>query len=170
MEIIICGVSEVNDYIDDVDAVISIMNPAWRIYAPLSIEEKKEENRHSVLELEFDDIWAEEDELGLEIVTKDIIYQVLDFADDFEEKYKGEGTLLIHCHEGISRSTGMALAILTHLTKDIEGAIALINDVRPQAMPNIEIIRLTDEILKLNGELVQKVFKEYYHNSDGDIK
>jgi predicted protein tyrosine phosphatase len=57
----------------------------------------------------------------------------------------------------------MALAILTHLTQDIEDAINIINDVRPQAMPNIEIIRLTDEILKLNGELVQKVFEEYYH-------
>lgn len=41
MEIIICGVSEVNDYIDEADGVISIMNPAWRIYAPLSITEKK---------------------------------------------------------------------------------------------------------------------------------
>lgn len=99
----------------------------------------------------------------LEIVTKDIIYQVLDFADDFEEKYKGEGTLLIHCHEGISRSTGMALAILTYLTKDIEGSIELVNDVCPQAIPNIEIIRLTDEILKLNGELVEKVFEAYYY-------
>ncbi|WP_330203584.1 hypothetical protein [Cyanobacterium sp. Dongsha4] len=162
MEIIICGVSEVNDYIDDVDAVISIMNPAWRIYAPLSIEEKQEDNYHSVLKLDFDDVWSEIAEAGDEIVTEDIIYQVFDFADNFQEKYKGEGTLLIHCHEGISRSTGMALSILTHLTGDIEGAIELINDVRPQAMPNIEIIRLTDEILKLNGELVQKVFEEYY--------
>ncbi|MBD2394897.1 dual specificity protein phosphatase family protein [Cyanobacterium aponinum FACHB-4101] len=162
MEIIICGVSEVNDYIDEADGVISIMNPAWRIYAPLSITEKKEENRHSVLELEFDDIWSEEDELGLEIVTKDIIYQVINFADNFQESYKGEGKLLIHCHEGISRSSGMALTILTYLTKNIQEAINIVNEIRPQAMPNIEIIRLTDEILNLNGELIDKVFQEYY--------
>ncbi|NCO75073.1 MAG: hypothetical protein GW795_06805 [Cyanobacteria bacterium] len=163
VEIIICGVPEVNDYIDDADAVISIMNPGYRIYAPSSIEEKKEENRHSVLELDFDDIWSENYQLGHEIITKDMIYEVLDFADNFYDKYKGEGTLLIHCHEGVSRSTAIALAIITHLTKDIQEAINIVNEVRSQALPNIEIIRLTDEILKLNGELVQKVFEEYYH-------
>ena len=72
VEIIICGVPEVNDYIDDADAVISIMNPGYRIYAPSSIEEKKEENRHSVLELDFDDIWSENYQLGHEIITKDM--------------------------------------------------------------------------------------------------
>ncbi|WP_069789403.1 dual specificity protein phosphatase family protein (plasmid) [Cyanobacterium sp. IPPAS B-1200] len=162
LDLIICGVPEVNDYIDNVDGIISIMNPAWRIYAPQSIDQKKEENRHNVLELEFDDVWAENVELGQELISKDILYEVLDFADNFRDKYGEDGTLLIHCHEGISRSSAIALTILTYLTDDVSEAIEIVNDVRPQAMPNIEVIRVADDILKLEGEFIHQVVNFFY--------
>ena len=161
MEIIICGLSEVDEYIDDADAVISIMNPGYTIFAPQSILTKESENRHSVLRLEFDDIWQEIYQQGQELVTTDMINETIDFGLNCAQQYD-DSILLIHCHEGISRSTGIALAILTALTNDISKALAILEEQRPQAKPNIEILRLTDEILNLNGDLVQKAWDAFY--------
>lgn len=161
IEVIVCGVPEVDEYIDDTDAIISIMNPGYTIFAPRSIMTKESENRHSVLRLEFDDIWQENYQQGQELVTVDMINEVIDFGFNFAQQYE-DGILLIHCHEGISRSIGMALAILTVLTNDISEAIAIVEEQRPQAKPNIEILRLTDEILNLDGKLVEQTFNVFY--------
>jgi hypothetical protein len=40
--------------------------------------------------------------------------------------------------------------------------IDLVNEVRPQARPNIEVFRLADDILNLEGELVRQVWDFFY--------
>jgi predicted protein tyrosine phosphatase len=163
LEMIICGVPEVDHYIDDADLIISIMNPGYTIFAPQSILAKEDENRHSVLRLEFDDTWSEVYKLGEEIVTKDIIYDVIDFVSTHYENADNPLTLLIHCHEGVSRSTAMAIAVYTAIFKDYREAISTIANVRSQAVPNIEIVRLSDEIFGLNGKLIDAIWEEFYH-------
>ncbi len=163
LDIIICGVPEVNDYIDDADLVISIMNPGYTIFAPQSILSKENDNRHSVLRLEFDDVWSENYQLGQELVTKDIIYDVIDFVSTHYENADNPLTLLIHCHEGVSRSTAMAITVYTAIFKDYQEAIERVAGDRSQAVPNFEIVRLSDEIFGLKDKLINAVWEEFYH-------
>lgn len=162
LDIIVCGVVEVDEYIDDVDIVVSIMNPGYTIFAPQSISEKEEENRHSVLRLEFDDVWAENYQLGQEIVTIDTVAEVIDFVSTHYDNAEDNLTVLIHCHQGVSRSAGMAIAVYSAILGDYQEAVRRIAHDRDKAVPNIEIVRLTDEMLKLQGRLIDAVWQEFY--------
>jgi predicted protein tyrosine phosphatase len=159
--IIICGVNEVNDFIDDVDAIISIMNPGYQVFAPRSITHREEENPHSVLRLEFDDTWNEVYEPGEELISLETLEEVIYFAQEIVQ-YNPQANFLIHCHEGISRSTGIAIAIYTALTEDYKLAVEKVAEERSFAKPNIEIIRLTDDLFNLQGKLIDAVLAEFY--------
>ncbi len=67
--------------------------------------------------------------------------------------------LLIHCYAGVSRSTAIALAILMMLYgKDAEDqAVEYLLRIRPQAMPNVRIVREADLILGCGGQLIAAV-------------
>ena len=168
LDIFVCGVNEVNDFIDEVDGVISIMTPGYTVYAPQSITKIENEDRYSVLRLEFDDVWQECYQLGQEMITPEIIDRVLDFAHSFVARFGDDSSLLVHCHEGISRSSAMAIAIYTSLYNEVNKAVARGTHQRPQAVPNVEVIRQTDALLNLSGELydaVSSVF--YFHDLNG---
>ena len=62
--------------------------------------------------------------------------------------------LLVHCQMGISRSPAMAIGSLVKANRDIAGAFDQVLAVRPRIDPNPLIIKLIDEHLKLNGELI----------------
>ena len=164
LNILICGVKEVDDLIDEADGVISIMNPGYTIYAPQSIASKESEDRYSVLRFEFDDTWQECFKPGLEMVTPEIIDEAINFAYDFVESYGDDSSLLIHCHEGISRSAAIAIAIYTSLYRDPQEAAIRVSYQRPQAIPNIEVIRLADNLLDMDGKLQDSVEEVFYQD------
>lgn len=164
LELIICGVEEVDENIDDADAVISIMTPGYTIFAPRTVLKKEQENRHSVLRLEFDDTWSEIYQLGEEMVTADMIGEILDFGTNIYDQYGEGATMLIHCHQGISRSSGIAIALLTHLTGDPQYAAEKVNEVRPQAVPNIEVIRVAYKLMKMNNQILDQVWQVFYQS------
>ena len=166
LNIFICGVEEVDDLIDEADGVISIMNPGYTIYAPQSIASKESDNRYSVLRFEFDDIWQECYKPGMEMVTSEIIENAINFAHDFVESLGDDSSLLVHCHEGISRSSAIAIAIYTSLYQDPDDAIKRVSHQRPQADPNIEVIRLADDLLDMQGKLYDVVSEAFYHKLD----
>lgn len=157
LNILICGVKEVDDLIDEADGVISIMNPGYTIYAPQSLIRKEEEDRYSVLRFEFDDVWQECYKLGMEMMTPEIIESAINFAYDFVESFGDDSTLLMHCHEGISRSAAIAIAVYISLYEDPQNAVKRVSHQRLQAIPNIEVIRQTDELLDIQGELYNAV-------------
>ncbi|MBI1215281.1 MAG: hypothetical protein GC185_05610, partial [Alphaproteobacteria bacterium] len=66
---------------------------------------------------------------------KDQIEQGIDFV----MSYIGEGPVVIHCHAGKARSTGIALGVLSRLHPDKDAAFLLetLLEIRPQAAPNI---------------------------------
>lgn len=157
LDIIVCSLEEVDEFIDDVDGVISIMTPGYTIFAPSSIEAKEAENRHSVLRLEFDDTWSEIYKPGLEIISEEILANVFEYATNFAESFGDDASLLIHCHEGISRSSAIAIAIYTSFYSDPHDAVARVFHQRSQAVPNIEVIRLSDSMLNCNEHLIDAV-------------
>lgn len=67
--------------------------------------------------------------------------------------------LLVHCHAGISRSSAIGLAILAARMEagDEQLAVEELFRIRPEAVPNLKIIRLADQILARDGRLVEAV-------------
>ena len=68
-------------------------------------------------------------------------------------------SLLVHCNAGISRSTAAALAIIADRFGPgrEEEALRTMLDLRPEAVPNLQIVRYADEQLHRQGELLRTV-------------
>tara|TARA_Y100001970_G_scaffold294245_1_gene449088 strand:+ start:7572 stop:8048 length:477 start_codon:yes stop_codon:yes gene_type:complete len=76
------------------------------------------------------------------------------------------GSLLIHCHAGISRSSAIALAIIANndgIGNEIK-SIKTLEYINPNCRPNKSIVRLTDDLLKRNNMLYKNVFRVLGYN------
>ena len=116
------------------------------------------------LVLRFDDISTPVDD-WIEPSEKHVI-RALNFADTLGPS----ASLLIHCHWGISRSSGIALAIIAKgLGKGKEtNSVKLLEQINPYCRPNALVVYLADEILERNGDLFKATSK--YLNLTGSIK
>lgn len=84
------------------------------------------------------------------------IDQILEFT-----KNLGDGDkLLVHCHQGLSRSTAASIGILLQHGFDAESAYRYVETVRDILLPNGLITRMLDERFELNGELTNIVMTE----------
>ncbi len=85
--------------------------------------------------------------------TEDHIKRILEFTDKFLDCQN----ILVHCHAGICRSTAVAILIHCQAGFSPEEAFKRVEEARPQLWPNRLVISLGDELLGLNGELVNVV-------------
>ena len=105
------------------------------------------------LRLEFDDIEEPADDPESKLPAFEDIRKAIAFAPSVAGD---EGTLLVHCQAGISRSSAVALTICAAILgpgKE-EEAMAYIMEARPIATPNLWIVELADEALGRDGRLV----------------
>ena len=96
----------------------------------------------------FDDIASPKEEW---ILPKEShVHSALEFADNL-----GGGSLLIHCHAGISRSSGIALAIIAKGLGPGKEKKALmeLEKINPNCAPNALVVWFTDQILGRGGAL-----------------
>lgn len=65
------------------------------------------------------------------------------------------GSLLVHCKAGIARSTALALAIIADRAGDGRevDSVRTLLEVRPEAVPNLHVLALADDILGRGGRL-----------------
>ncbi len=78
------------------------------------------------------------------------IRQLIEFLED----WPASSPLLVHCYAGISRSTAAALIARVVKTGNALDAALALRRVAPHAKPNSLIIDLADEILGLDGGLI----------------
>jgi predicted protein tyrosine phosphatase len=153
-KITICGIDELVDYSDaNVTHVLSILDPATP--EPLAFGNF---GAHAKLELRFHDV-IEEHVAGYDSPQPHHIESLLAFGRDLIKQPAGETHLLVHCHMGISRSTAAALLLLAEAmpNRSAKEMMAEIATVRSKAWPNLRMIEIGDEMLGLNGDLVQAV-------------
>jgi predicted protein tyrosine phosphatase len=132
---------------------ISIMEP-WRKLAP-------RQGLRDVLSLRFDDAEnLETDETGITFPQKQHILDAMAFADE-----RAGEPLLIQCWAGLSRSAAMALGLIARgLHKEgiepfSEQAVQNLLLIRPQARPNVLVLRLVLETF-LSAERAEAVTVE----------
>jgi predicted protein tyrosine phosphatase len=77
----------------------------------------------------------------------------------FALEHLKKGDVIIHCHAGISRSTGVALGVLSALYPHDapEQLIEKLMAIRPRAAPNIIVVEQADTITGRNGTLLKAV-------------
>lgn len=101
----------------------------------------------NILHLNFEDALVETQHGA---PTIDHVKIILDFTKDLHD-----GTIVVNCFAGVSRSAAAALAILVQYHKNIEKSVNLLLDVRPHAIPNPVISQYADQLLGYNGKLLE---------------
>lgn len=86
--------------------------------------------------------------------------QHLDAILDFSKGLQDGDRLLVHCHQGLSRSTSAAIGIMVQHGMDAESAYRHVESVRDILLPNGLITRMIDDRFGLGGELVDLVMGE----------
>ena len=76
----------------------------------------------------------------------------LDAAIAFVDALPDDARLLIHCLQGVSRSTGLALGLLARQMSPLRASYHL-HRARPVAAPNMLIVKMWDQKLELAGAL-----------------
>jgi predicted protein tyrosine phosphatase len=126
---------------EKVKHILSCLDPTDRLVTPSFIDPA----RHLTLKMDDsenpDDIYAP---------TLDDVIKV----DHWVASVPPDARLLIHCFQGVSRSTAMTLGLLCQRSDPV-AAIARLKVIRPEATPNRLIVRLWDGYLKLDGRLVE---------------
>lgn len=73
-----------------------------------------------------------------------------------------DGDVIIHCNAGVSRSTALALGVLSILNPRAteKELIAMLLEIRPIAAPNILIVGMVDTLTGRGGKLLRTVSED----------
>ncbi len=122
--------------------LVSVVQDALQPERPQEIVEA----RH--LRLGVDDISAPIPDLVLPGARD--VERLIEFLEGWQP---ADGSLLVHCYAGISRSTACALIAHVMHTRDPEASTAALALASPHARPNRRIIALADAVLGFDGAL-----------------
>lgn len=149
MDMTICGKNDLNRINKKYDTIISINNPDkgkyWDLYNRDKWKKELEKKGTKVLCLYFDDATLEDRPMNKNTLTilpnKSHIERIMEIGKNVE------GSILIHCQLGISRSTAAGMIILMdRLNISEEEAKKEIITIRSCACPNPYMLELYHEI------------------------
>ncbi len=131
------------------DAVITIEDPGCRRALQLRFTAKPAPPH---LVLAFED--CDEDGIGIRVAAADQVAAAIEFGREHRER-----SLLVHCYHGVGRSAAVALAILADRAGAGGEAAARerLPAIRPEATPNLVVVRHAAAPLDRGGALVAAV-------------
>jgi predicted protein tyrosine phosphatase len=148
-QIVVGSLSQARKHKRAFGAVITLEDPGARPANRLRFTQKPAPPH---LVLAFEDV--DDDTLGLAVATEEQVERALKFARD-----NREAALLVHCFHGVGRSAAIALAMFAERLDpgcELE-AVAQLIAIRPQATPNLVVIRHADRLLGREGRLIGAV-------------
>ena len=111
--------------------------------------------------------WSDEDQSAFILrnietmgPSKQNIQNIISFIRDELVNSEKTYNLGINCFAGISRSSAVAIIAWVLSGKNPQEALEEVLNVRPQAWPNLRILRFADEILQTSMHLLVKTWKE----------
>ena len=146
----VCSLHAVRELdVSTYDGIITIEDTTIREPFRVQTDEPKQ------LILRFDDINKPMDDYVIPQMSH--IKRALEFADKIED-----GSLLVHCHAGISRSSAIALAVIAKKlgSGKEEEAVNTLEHINPNCRPNKSIVEMIDELLERDGKLIKAVQDE----------
>lgn len=146
-DVVVGSLSQARKHKRRFDAVITLEDPSCRPANRLRFT-RRPSPAHLVLA--FEDV--DDDSLGVRVATREQVAETLAFA-----RAHIAGSLLVHCFHGVGRSAAVALAIMAdRLGPGAEReALEQLLTVRPQSTPNVVVVKLADDILTRNGQLIE---------------
>jgi predicted protein tyrosine phosphatase len=153
--ITVCGIAELDAHCAvSVSHVLSILDPGDPPPPALGTF-----GEHERLDLRFHDII--DPQPGMRLAGPADIDALLAFGADLSAETGAH--LLVHCHQGVSRSTAAMTLILAQARPDqpAEAALAEVARIRRRAWPNLRIIELGDARLGRGGALVAAARRRY---------
>ncbi len=129
MEVIVMNRSEAIRYSyrphDEISAIVSIATPSAE-YDGTNIYRSRYNKIHAILRLQFDDV-----EDGNDVITIDDAKKIHSFIEANKNR-----KIIVHCDAGISRSAGIAAALMKHYNGD---DTPIFNN--PKYVPNMKCYR-----------------------------
>lgn len=153
----ICGLREIEKVSQrEFTHIVSIGNPETKISADLNNYKYP-----SIIKFRFHDI-IEPKPGYLPPSAKDI-NDLLNWTNTNLSSERDFYDLLVHCNSGISRSTSFTIVILCLNDKKctIDNKFEYLRKIRPKAWPNSLIIKLADDSLGMNGNLMAALGRHY---------
>ena len=146
-ELRISGIFEAGRWADNgwPTHIISLVDPG--VVPPFTAERHLVLHLHDV-ESQLRDEWVLPNEGHLD--------EILGFSRDLKDGDR----LLVHCHQGLSRSTAAAIGIMVQHGMGPEEAYLHVEGVRDILLPNGLITRMIDEKFDLDGVLLDIVMGE----------
>ncbi len=127
--------------------VLSLMDPTSKFSLPL-VETVKAHETVWVHDISTDEIELEKPYI---IPSPEHVRAIVDLA----HRWGSSGPVLIHCMAGVSRSAAAALIYLAALNPSkIDQAASWLRSTGPWLSPNPLMVRLGDEVLGLEGRLI----------------
>lgn len=143
----VCGKSEVKKTAKRFAAthLVTMLDVGDRIYRPNRIDGANH------LQLNFED---EEDPARWAAPTREHARCILEFG----QRLPDDARVVVHCFAGACRSTASALALWLQAngTDRLEQGSAWLKEDRPRACPNMLLARHFDELLAMDGRLVEE--------------
>jgi predicted protein tyrosine phosphatase len=96
--------------------------------------------------------------MGGTIVTRDQVAQLLRCGEECRNASRqGRVHLLVHCFAGASRSTAACFALAAQALGPgrAQEALDYVVSIRPEAFPNLLVVRYADKLLGRGGELLR---------------
>ena len=150
----VCGKSEVDDFArESVTHLLSVEDPG-------TPKETPEWFGGVHRQLLFHDVESLEDArlMGAVAATEAQVSDILGFGRDCLKASRHQPVhLLAHCFAGASRSTAAGFALVAQALGPGRAAEALefVVQIRPEAFPNLRVVRHADRLLGRKGELVR---------------
>jgi len=156
--LIICGANEVHEYrTHNITHILTIATPGDIVTRPTWFDGKH-------LVLYFGDVISEADARQYNTIapTTIDISKAIEFTSQAWES-PNTTNVLIHCDYGASRSPALAyVALANKLGPGAEDqALQIIEEIRPEAVPNRMIVQLGDDLLCRNGALLAPLDKMF---------
>ncbi len=153
----VCGKNEIDGFAgDSITHLLSLEDPGTPKATPRWFRGTHEQ-------FHFHDMDSEREAYTMSGIApnRDHVERILKFGGHCL-KAAGDGkpvTLLVHCYAGSSRSPAAAFALASQAlgnTRERE-ALEYVLKLRPQAVPNVLLVTLADQILGAEGRLVRAI-------------
>lgn len=146
-ELKVCGIFEASRWADNgwPTHVISLVDPG--VILPFGCDKHLVLHLHDV-ESQLRNEWV--------LPNQGHVDAILEFTQDLQDGDR----LLVHCHQGLSRSTSAAIGVMIQHGMGAAEAYRHVENVRDILLPNGLITRMVDERFGLEGGLVDLVMEE----------